>query len=292
MPILAQISILAELLPGHRERQQGLKSGSSMVPDAIPFASLRRVLVIKLRHHGDVLLTSPVFSTLQASCAQSGSRCAGLCRHRADAARAPGHHAASLHRPRLETTRVAGPGPGRTGPAVDPARPRLRSGHPPHRAPARRLAGPADRPPLVGGAAAERRVLEEELQPFLPALQPSPAPYRRVEPRCPAPPGPAADRRRQAPDAGPRPGRRSPRRGLAGAPPACRRRLRPLPPRLALAVQMLAGEQGGAAGGRPRRARPRRGADLGAGPERARADRRHPRARRAVRWSICPASST
>lgn len=36
-----------------------------MVPDAIPFASLRRVLVIKLRHHGDVLLSSPVFSTLK-----------------------------------------------------------------------------------------------------------------------------------------------------------------------------------------------------------------------------------
>lgn len=36
-----------------------------MVPDAIPFPDLRRALVIKLRHHGDVLLTSPVFSTLK-----------------------------------------------------------------------------------------------------------------------------------------------------------------------------------------------------------------------------------
>lgn len=36
-----------------------------MVPDAIPLSSLRRALVIKLRHHGDVLLTSPVFSTLR-----------------------------------------------------------------------------------------------------------------------------------------------------------------------------------------------------------------------------------
>lgn len=33
----------------------------------IPFASLRRALVIKLRHHGDVLLTSPVFSCLSAA---------------------------------------------------------------------------------------------------------------------------------------------------------------------------------------------------------------------------------
>ncbi len=36
-----------------------------MVPDAIPPPNLRRALVIKLRHHGDVLLTSPVFSTLR-----------------------------------------------------------------------------------------------------------------------------------------------------------------------------------------------------------------------------------
>lgn len=36
-----------------------------MVPDAITPASLRRALVIKLRHHGDVLLSAPVFSTLK-----------------------------------------------------------------------------------------------------------------------------------------------------------------------------------------------------------------------------------
>ena len=33
--------------------------------DAIDLNSLRRVLVVKLRHHGDVLLTSPVFSVLK-----------------------------------------------------------------------------------------------------------------------------------------------------------------------------------------------------------------------------------
>jgi heptosyltransferase-3 len=37
-----------------------------MVPDAIDFAGVRRVLVTKLRHHGDVLLASPVFSALAA----------------------------------------------------------------------------------------------------------------------------------------------------------------------------------------------------------------------------------
>jgi heptosyltransferase-3 len=35
------------------------------VADAIDPARIRRVLVIKLRHHGDVLLTSPVFSVLK-----------------------------------------------------------------------------------------------------------------------------------------------------------------------------------------------------------------------------------
>lgn len=36
-----------------------------MVPDAIDPAKVRRILVTKLRHHGDVLLTSPVFSVLR-----------------------------------------------------------------------------------------------------------------------------------------------------------------------------------------------------------------------------------
>lgn len=34
-------------------------------PDAIPPEALHRVLVIKLRHHGDVLLTSPLFTALK-----------------------------------------------------------------------------------------------------------------------------------------------------------------------------------------------------------------------------------
>ncbi|MBZ0104379.1 MAG: putative lipopolysaccharide heptosyltransferase III [Sulfuricella denitrificans] len=36
-----------------------------MLKDAIDLSRLNRVLVIKLRHHGDVLLTSPVFSVLK-----------------------------------------------------------------------------------------------------------------------------------------------------------------------------------------------------------------------------------
>jgi len=37
----------------------------SPVPDAVDLSTIRRVLVIKLRHHGDVLLTSPVFQVLR-----------------------------------------------------------------------------------------------------------------------------------------------------------------------------------------------------------------------------------
>ena len=36
-----------------------------MVPDAINLASVHRALVVKLRHHGDVLLSSPVFQVLK-----------------------------------------------------------------------------------------------------------------------------------------------------------------------------------------------------------------------------------
>lgn len=36
-----------------------------MVEDAVPLEQVRRVLVVKLRHHGDVLLTAPVFATLK-----------------------------------------------------------------------------------------------------------------------------------------------------------------------------------------------------------------------------------
>lgn len=37
-----------------------------MVPDAVDLSRLRRALVVKLRHHGDVLLASPVFTVLRA----------------------------------------------------------------------------------------------------------------------------------------------------------------------------------------------------------------------------------
>lgn len=42
-------------------------SFTARVPDPVPLHEVRRVLVIKLRHHGDVLLSSPVFSVLKAA---------------------------------------------------------------------------------------------------------------------------------------------------------------------------------------------------------------------------------
>src|SRR5512140_2288061 len=38
---------------------------ASMLKDPVDLQGVRRVLVIKLRHHGDVLLASPVFSVLK-----------------------------------------------------------------------------------------------------------------------------------------------------------------------------------------------------------------------------------
>lgn len=44
---------------------------SAVIPDPIPLQEVRRVLVIKLRHHGDVLLSSPVFSVLARALPQA-----------------------------------------------------------------------------------------------------------------------------------------------------------------------------------------------------------------------------
>jgi len=41
-----------------------LTTMASPLQDPVPLSQVRRVLVTKLRHHGDVLLTSPVFTTL------------------------------------------------------------------------------------------------------------------------------------------------------------------------------------------------------------------------------------
>lgn len=45
---------------------------SSPLPDAVPLSEVRRVLVTKLRHHGDVLLASPVFTALKSAAPHAG----------------------------------------------------------------------------------------------------------------------------------------------------------------------------------------------------------------------------
>ena len=44
---------------------------SSHLPDAVPPAEIRRALVTKLRHHGDVLLATPVFTALKRAAPQA-----------------------------------------------------------------------------------------------------------------------------------------------------------------------------------------------------------------------------
>lgn len=48
-----------------------MKSVLAQPPDGIDVAQVKRVLVIKLRHHGDVLLTSPVLSVLKGVAPQA-----------------------------------------------------------------------------------------------------------------------------------------------------------------------------------------------------------------------------
>ena len=42
-----------------------MPSFEDYLPDAVALDTVRRVLVTKLRHHGDVLLASPVFTALR-----------------------------------------------------------------------------------------------------------------------------------------------------------------------------------------------------------------------------------
>lgn len=45
---------------------------ASYLPDAVPLPEIHRVLVTKLRHHGDVLLTSPVYTALKRAAPLAG----------------------------------------------------------------------------------------------------------------------------------------------------------------------------------------------------------------------------
>ena len=127
------------------------------VADAIDLSRVRRALVIKLRHHGDVLLASPVFTVLKRAAPHAEidalvyrETAPMLERHPAIARRAhdrprASRTAASLAQARGELAAVA-----------RAARAALRPRRPSHRAPARRLAHAARRRALRRRAASAR----------------------------------------------------------------------------------------------------------------------------------------
>ena len=65
----------------------------SPLPDPVDLGLVHRALVTKLRHHGDVLLASPVFTVLGHAAPGGGNRCAGVRGNRSDARRPSGDRA-------------------------------------------------------------------------------------------------------------------------------------------------------------------------------------------------------
>ena len=118
------------------------------VADAIDLSRVRRALVIKLRHHGDVLLTSKVFTVLQRAAPQAEI---DALVYRETMPMLAGHPAISeLHG--IDRDAQASRHPARRSTAEwrllpRAARPALRPRRPPHRAPARRVAQAVSGPP-------------------------------------------------------------------------------------------------------------------------------------------------
>ena len=210
--------------------------------DAVPLGEIARALVIMLRHHGDVLLASPVLSALKAQAPQIGDRRAGLRRHRADARRPSGARAAARRRAELEEGRISCQA--RVGETAlrRAARAPLRPARAPHRAAARRLARARAGRALqrrAGGARA-RRVLGAKLHAPLSAARATAAATRsrRTSTRCAAS---ACSRAwRSAACSSSRARRREARiAALLAAEGLAERGLRPHPSGLALELQVL-----------------------------------------------------
>src|SRR5690242_17174092 len=102
----------------------------SYLADAVPLPEIGRALVTKLRHHGDVLLASPVFAAL--------ARAAPHLEIDALVDRAPLHD-----RPRRQASGRARAGRSRAATGGRLARATLRLADPPDRASARPLARPS-----------------------------------------------------------------------------------------------------------------------------------------------------
>ncbi len=232
-----------------------------MLKDAVPLEECGRALVVKLRHHGDVLLASPVLALLKARApklevdalvyddtlpmleghpALSQLYFVGRRWRGAGAMRR-----FSLEKHLFSTLRAQ---------TLRPARPSLR-------APARRLARAPARRALQrrAGDAASRRVLGEELHASLSDGRRRPAPPGRAQPRRARRIGVQPGPRRAQGAVRARRGGRAADRGAGG-----RRAFRPRASRVALALQVLAGGAQRRAHRPPRRRRPQRGAHLGA----------------------------
>ena len=78
-----------------------------MVRDAVPLGECGRALVVKLRHHGDVLLATPVLSLLKARAPRLEVDALVYDDTRADARRPSGAVAAVLRRPQVARARRA-----------------------------------------------------------------------------------------------------------------------------------------------------------------------------------------
>ena len=153
---------------------------SSPLQDPVPLADVRRALVTKLRHHGDVLLASPVFTHAEARGAARRDRRARLPRDRADARGPSGDRAAAHDRPRLEARRASSRRRAREmRAAARAARAPLRSPRPPDRASAR----PHARAPAAAALrrhARARRSTRRAVAAALHALLPAAARARRA----------------------------------------------------------------------------------------------------------------
>ena len=113
------------------------------LPDPVDPTAVRRVLVTKLRHHGDVLLDLPRVHGPQARAPRRRDRRAGVPGNRADARRPSRHREHPHHRSRMEARRLdrASRAPSCAA-AQGAARAPLRPARASHRASARRMARP------------------------------------------------------------------------------------------------------------------------------------------------------
>ena len=214
----------------------------SPLPDPVDLGLVHRALVTKLRHHGDVLLASPVFTVLGR--AAPAAEIDALV-YAETAAMLAGH-------PAIAQTHVIDRDWKRQGfvrqcarracAAVGTLEASLRSHRPSDRASARRVALAPAAAALQRRAPSRSRALAvaNELHPLLPAAATDAAAHRRMQSRQPASHRRAACAGRQG--AGPRAERRRDSARARSARPARDRAqaFHPAPPRFALAVQMLA----------------------------------------------------